>query len=67
MRDVQEAINRHIDGLKRRKNDEDQKAGGGSAPPPPPPPSTGPEDDASKEFGVMQQMTSALREVLALT
>ena len=65
MSQVEKSLNEHINFLKARKKREEQQAGNASPPPPTTPPSS--DDEVTREFKVMQQMTSALREVLAVT
>jgi hypothetical protein len=68
MRDTRDAMNDLIRRLKAAKQRED--AATGQTPQQPAPPNTqpsGPEQEAQQEFMVMQQMTAALREMLAST
>jgi hypothetical protein len=71
MRDSREAMNSLAQRLKAAKDREDgvsrPPASTPQPPTPPSSPSSSPEKDAQQEFNVMQQMTSALREVLAAT
>jgi hypothetical protein len=66
MRDTRDALNDLIRRVTNAKKREDGQAG--STPlPAPTTPSNNPDADAQQEFTIMQQMTSALREMLAST
>jgi hypothetical protein len=65
MRDTRDAMNELVRRLKNAKQREDGPVGPTPTPTPTTPPSA--DMDAQQEFNVMQQMTSALREVLAAT
>ena len=64
LREMREVLNRHIARIKADKKKEDELTG---QKPQPTTPSGSPDADVQQEFNVMQQMTSALREVLAVT
>jgi len=65
MNDITEAVNQHIRSVKNQK-DKDGSSPSQPQPTQTQPPPTG-QDAIREECKVMQQMTAALREVLAVT
>jgi hypothetical protein len=67
MRDMRDALNELSRRITNAKKREDGATPAPTPTPTPPPPSNNPDADAQQEFGVMKQMTSVLREMLAST
>jgi hypothetical protein len=67
MRDTRDALNELIRRVTNAKKREDGQTTPTTPTPTTPPPSGNPDADAQQEFNIMQQMTSALREMLAST